>query len=249
MEPDDNKVGARETGETHAHKIVVTPSQEFAKEVAEQKAEAASAEAVAEPVDEQDYDAPPPSHDSFSQVPVPERPHPMYDPSLGPRTSAYQLTQLPKGVYIFGFLGVLASGIAITTTISPLKVIVAVVFLILAIGLMMRFKTARYVTIGVAVLAVILSVSILLGIGSLKSTEDKSYKKEQQANAIAAANNYGSSTPTSYGNIITTDERNQHAAKLNKIKAEETDAIINVVFYSVEAIYILSPGVATAFNS
>jgi hypothetical protein len=167
-------------------------------------------------------------------------------PDNSRRPSTFEIIQLPKGIYVMSFLGLLAAVINMVTTFDTLRFIGALCSIAVFIGLLLRFNFARQIALGFAMLSIILSLIVLVNLNHLRSLEANSYAQQQQSISSNADIGIMSADVEQFSNTGVTE---QHTANLRTLQQLKTISIATIIINGIEAVYLLSPRVKAAFRS
>ena len=159
---------------------------------------------------------------------------------------AYKTAQMPIGVYAIGLLSLVGSFFNVLYAMDWINFVVAICNFIVAIGLILQFNFARKVSIVFAVFIVLISIIVLVQINHAKSVvADETTQIEEIITDNSSTNG-----------LIDSQQQVLKSANLRKFNKETKDlntlqtiSIVQIIVYSIIAMYLLSPRVKAAFES
>jgi uncharacterized membrane protein len=164
--------------------------------------------------------------------------------------SNYEMTQLPRMIYLIAIVSLLSAIISFIFAYNSLSFVIAIFNFLIAIGLLLRFNLARKCTIGLAIFSIFISIVVLTQIEHYKSQTAASYAQLHQAytNSFVASNDPIAQTTGSqqlYSHALD-DAYNTKLKSINKMKGT---AIWTAILCAGEAFYFLSPRVKAVYES
>ena len=252
MEADQNQdnAGSRLNGPTLSHKKTIAPSSTIHEELRQQATDTVASQNETD----SKYDELPITRDSFSDMPA----RPQLSSNLhrdeahetmrkvDRKMVTYEMTQLPLGIYIIGYGGMILSDFKALLALTTAQFIGGVLGSALAALLLLRFNFALILTIVFAIAVCGVNTETVLSMHHLRALEDERYSQALQIEYQDAANDP----------VISENESNdlqflkqQHNGNLNELHWINILSGTAAVAYAAETIYLLRPSVRAVYRA